>query len=87
MAVLKCRLFVLPCFCLLLCIIPFSRLIAFVYLFLPYFYNHLILLFCYPFLNKVEMLEGADNMPGKWQLLIYLGQKTIAHLQTQQVTA
>lgn len=25
----------------LLCIIPFSRLIAFVYLFLPYFYNHL----------------------------------------------
>lgn len=24
-------------------------------------------------LNKVELLEGADNMPGKWQLLIYLG--------------
>ena len=37
--------------------------------------------------NRIEMLEGADNMPGKWQLLIYLGQKTIAHLQTQQTTA
>ena len=41
----------------------------------------------YRVLNKVEMLEGADNMPGKWQLLIYLGQKTIAHLQSQQATA
>ena len=26
-------------------------------------------------LNKVELLEGAGNMPGKWQLLIYLGQQ------------
>ena len=41
----------------------------------------------YRVLNRVEMLEGADNMPGKWQLLIYLGQKTIAHLQSQQATA
>lgn len=41
----------------------------------------------YRVLNKIEMLEGADNMPGKWQLLIYLGQKTIAHLQSQQATA
>ena len=41
----------------------------------------------YRVLNKVDMLEGADNMPGKWQLLIYLGQKTIAHLQSQQATA
>ena len=41
----------------------------------------------YRVLNKVDMLEGADNMPGKWQLLIYLGQKTIAHLQTQQATS
>lgn len=41
----------------------------------------------YRVLNKVDMLEGADNMPGKWQLLIYLGQKTIAHIQTQQATA
>jgi hypothetical protein len=30
------------------------------------------------------MLEGADNMPGKWQLLIYLGQQTILRLQEQQ---
>lgn len=41
----------------------------------------------YRVLNKVDMLEGADNMPGKWQLLIYLGQKTIAHIQNQQATA
>lgn len=38
----------------------------------------------YQVLNKVDMLEGADNMPGKWQLLIYLGQQTILHLQNQQ---
>ena len=35
-------------------------------------------------LNRVEMLEGADNMPGKWQLLIFLGQQTIKNLQEQQ---
>ena len=34
-------------------------------------------------LNEVEMLGGADNMPGKWQLLIYLGQQTILELQKQ----
>ena len=28
-------------------------------------------------LNKVELLEGAGNMPGKWQLLIYLGQQVM----------
>jgi transposase-like protein/DNA-directed RNA polymerase subunit RPC12/RpoP len=38
----------------------------------------------YHVLNKVEMLEGAENMPGKWQLLIYLGQQTILRLQEQQ---
>ena len=32
-------------------------------------------------LNKVDMLEGADNMPGRWQLLIFLGQQTIRNLQ------
>lgn len=32
---------------------------------------------------KVEMLESADNMPGKWQLLIFLGQQTILNLQKQ----
>jgi len=35
-------------------------------------------------LNKVEMLENAENMPGKWQLLIFLGQQTILNLQKQQ---
>jgi len=29
------------------------------------------------------MLNGADNMPGKWQLLIFLGQQTILNLQTE----
>jgi hypothetical protein len=29
------------------------------------------------------MLEGAENMPGKWQLLIFLGQQTILNLQNQ----
>ncbi len=35
----------------------------------------------YKVLNKVEMLRGADNMPGKWQLLIFLGQQTILNMQ------
>lgn len=34
-------------------------------------------------LNEVEMLQGADNMPGKWQLLLFLGQQTILELQKQ----
>lgn len=34
-------------------------------------------------LNKVDMLEHAENMPGKWQLLIYLGQQTILNLQAE----
>ena len=33
-------------------------------------------------LNKVDLLEGAGNMPGKWQLLIYLGQQAILQQQT-----
>ena len=37
----------------------------------------------YKVLNEVEMLKGADNMPGKWQLLIFLGQQTIRNLQNQ----
>lgn len=32
-------------------------------------------------LNRIDMLEQAGNMPGKWQLLIFLGQQTIIHLQ------
>ena len=34
-------------------------------------------------LNKVELLEGAGNMPGKWQLLIYLGQQAILKQQSE----
>ena len=34
-------------------------------------------------LNKIDLLEGSTNMPGKWQLLIYLGQQTIINLQNQ----
>ena len=34
-------------------------------------------------LKEVETLRGADNMPGKWQLLIFLGQQTILNLQNQ----
>ncbi len=37
-------------------------------------------------LNRVEMLEGADNMPGKWQILIFLGQQTIKNLQSGQTS-
>ncbi|WP_287714702.1 DDE-type integrase/transposase/recombinase [Blautia sp.] len=37
----------------------------------------------YKVLNEVDMLEGADNMPGKWQLLLFLGQQTIKNLQEQ----
>lgn len=35
-------------------------------------------------LNKVDALEKAGTMPGKWQLLIFLGQQTILNLQKQQ---
>ena len=35
-------------------------------------------------LNEVGMLKGADNMPGKWQLLICLGQQTTLQLQRQK---
>jgi len=31
-------------------------------------------------LNKVDMLSNADTMQAKWQLLIFLGQQTIQHL-------
>ena len=37
----------------------------------------------YKVLNKVEMLETTDNMPAKWQLLIYLGQQTLLNLQAE----
>lgn len=37
----------------------------------------------YRVLNKVKLLQGAGNMPGQWQMLIYLGQQTILKLQNQ----
>lgn len=37
----------------------------------------------YQVLNKIELLDSADNMLGKWQLLIFLGQQTILKLQNQ----
>ena len=37
----------------------------------------------YQVLNQVDMLNQADNMPGKWQLLIFLGQQTILNLQAE----
>ncbi len=41
----------------------------------------------YKVLNEIDILKGADNMPAKWQLLIYLGQKTILNLQNQNASA
>ena len=41
----------------------------------PHEFNH------YKVLNEVDILKGADNMPGKWQLLIFLGQQTILNMQ------
>lgn len=38
-------------------------------------------------LNKVEALEQAGTMPGKWQLLIVLGQQAILNLQKQDCAA
>ena len=37
----------------------------------------------YKVLNEVDMLLGAENMPGKWQLLIFLGQQTILKMQAE----
>ena len=37
----------------------------------------------YQVLNKVEILDGADTMQGKWQLIIFLGQQTILNMQSK----
>ena len=37
-------------------------------------------------LNPVRELMSADNMPGKWQVLIKLGQQTILDLQQSQTS-
>ena len=39
--------------------------------------------FGYDVLNHVDLLDNAPNMPARWQLMIYLGQKTILSLQQQ----
>lgn len=39
--------------------------------------------FCVHISIITTLLDGADNMPGKWQLLIFLGQQTILQLQKQ----
>lgn len=39
----------------------------------------------YKVLNEVEMLQNADNMPAKWQILIYLGQQTILDMQKNKI--
>ena len=35
-------------------------------------------------LNQVDLIKDAGNMPGKWQLLIYLGQQSILAQQENQ---
>lgn len=37
-------------------------------------------------LNQVEKLKEANNMPAKWQILIFLGQKIIQNNQENQVS-
>ena len=37
----------------------------------------------YQVLNKVEVLDGADTMQAKWQLIIFLGQQTILNMQSK----
>ena len=44
----------------------------------PHKHNH------YKVLNDVKELNQAENMLGKWQLLIFLGQQTILNLQASQ---
>lgn len=39
----------------------------------------------YQTLNKISILDTADNMPGKWQLLLQMGQRTILELQSHQL--
>ena len=34
-------------------------------------------------LNDIEILRGAESMPGKWQILIFLGQQTILKMQQE----
>ena len=40
----------------------------------------------YKVLNEINILKGTDNMPGKWQLLIFLGQQTILNIHNGKAT-
>lgn len=40
--------------------------------------------FNYSVLNRVECLDKVENMPGKWQILLHLGQQTILELQKRE---
>lgn len=46
----------------------------------PHEHNH------YRVLNEIEDLKYIDNMPGKWQMLIALGQQTILNIQNGEAT-
>lgn len=37
----------------------------------------------YEVLNKIDVLEKANTMQAKWQIIIYLGQRTILNMQEQ----
>lgn len=37
-------------------------------------------------LNNVDMIKNAGNMPGKWQILIHLGQQVILNSQEKSVS-
>ena len=37
-------------------------------------------------LNELDELDGIDNMPAKWQILINLGQQAILNLQDQNIS-
>lgn len=37
-------------------------------------------------LNQIPELDGIDNMPAKWQILIALGQQTILHMQESKTS-
>ncbi len=36
---------------------------------------------------ELDILQGVDNAPGKWQVLLYLGEKTILELGKQQAAS
>ena len=40
----------------------------------------------YSYLRPLNELDGIDNMPAKWQILINLGQQAILNLQDQNIS-